>query len=58
MLQSSIFEKNSASIRVHEKAGFRFVGVREKNAQRDRSCYEINISVSLSMEQYILLNFK
>ncbi len=28
MLQSSIFEKNKASIRLHEKCGFRFVGTR------------------------------
>lgn len=29
MLQSSIFEKNYASIRLHEKAGFRLVGIRK-----------------------------
>ena len=28
MLQSGIFEKNKASIRLHEKCGFRFVGTR------------------------------
>lgn len=35
MLQSSIFEFNTASIRIHEKCGFRKVGVREKIAMRD-----------------------
>ncbi|MFY8127338.1 MAG: GNAT family N-acetyltransferase [Chitinophagaceae bacterium] len=29
-LQSSIFPENKASIKVHEKAGFRMVGIREK----------------------------
>ena len=35
MLQSSIFEKNIASISLHEKVGFRLVGVREKIAKRN-----------------------
>lgn len=35
MLQSSIFEINEASIRLHEKCGFRRVGIREKIAMRD-----------------------
>ena len=32
-LQAGIFPENSASIRLHEKAGFRVVGVREKLGQ-------------------------
>ncbi|MEO8027100.1 MAG: N-acetyltransferase family protein [Bryobacteraceae bacterium] len=35
MLQSVIFPENSASIRLHEKHGFRFVGRRERIAQRE-----------------------
>lgn len=35
MLQSVIFPENAASIRIHEKAGFRLVGRRERVAQRD-----------------------
>ena len=35
MLQSSIFELNRASIRLHEKSGFRLVGMRKKIARRD-----------------------
>ncbi|MCM3086729.1 phosphinothricin acetyltransferase [Bhargavaea ginsengi] len=34
-LQAAIFEENTASIRLHEKCGFRIVGVREKIAMRD-----------------------
>lgn len=34
-LQASIFRQNIASIRLHEKVGFRIVGIREKIAQRD-----------------------
>ena len=34
-LQAAIFPENKASIHIHEKAGFRKVGVREKIAQRD-----------------------
>lgn len=34
-LQASIFPENVASIRLHEKAGFRTVGIREKIAQMD-----------------------
>ncbi len=35
MLQSSIFEENIASIKLHEKNSFRLVGVREGIAKRD-----------------------
>ncbi|MCG3087552.1 GNAT family N-acetyltransferase [Sporosarcina cyprini] len=35
MLQSSIFEINEASIRLHKRCGFRIVGIREKIAERD-----------------------
>ncbi len=35
MLQAVIFPENFASIRIHEKAGFRLVGRRERIAQRD-----------------------
>lgn len=35
MLQSSIFEVNEASIHLHQKAGFRFVGTRKCIAKRD-----------------------
>lgn len=34
-LQAGIFPENKASIRVHEKAGFRIVGYREKIGQMD-----------------------
>lgn len=34
-LQASIFPKNQASIKLHEKAGFRIVGTREKIARRN-----------------------
>ncbi len=34
-LQTTILEDNMASIRLHEKCGFRVVGIREKIAQRD-----------------------
>ena len=34
-LQSSIFETNKASIRLHEKSGFRKVGYRERISQLD-----------------------
>lgn len=34
-LQASIFPENKASIRLHEKAGFRTVGIREKIAKMD-----------------------
>jgi len=34
-LQSSIFPENKSSIRIHQKAGFRKVGYREKIAQLD-----------------------
>lgn len=34
-LQSSIFPENKASLRLHEKFGFRIVGKRERIAQRD-----------------------
>ncbi|GJM35473.1 MAG: phosphinothricin N-acetyltransferase [Saprospiraceae bacterium] len=34
-LQASIFSENKASIHLHEKAGFRMVGYRERIAQRD-----------------------
>ncbi len=34
-LQSTIFPENKASIRVHEKFGFRIVGRRERIAKRD-----------------------
>jgi len=35
MLQAVIFPENVASLRIHEKHGFRFVGRRERIAQRD-----------------------
>jgi phosphinothricin acetyltransferase len=34
-LQSGIFPENTASIRVHEKAGFRLIGRRERVGKRD-----------------------
>lgn len=34
-LQSSIFSENAASVRLHEAAGFRYVGRRERIAQRN-----------------------
>jgi phosphinothricin acetyltransferase len=34
-LQASVFAGNHASLRLHEQAGFRRVGVRERIAQRD-----------------------
>jgi phosphinothricin acetyltransferase len=34
-LQASIFPENAASVRLHERAGFRVVGRRERIAQRD-----------------------
>jgi L-amino acid N-acyltransferase YncA len=34
-LQSSIFAENEPSIRLHERCGFRLVGVREKIGQKD-----------------------
>lgn len=34
-LQAGIFKENKVSIAMHQKAGFRIVGVREKIAQRD-----------------------
>ncbi len=34
-LQAVIFAQNTASIRLHEGAGFRMVGIRERIAQRD-----------------------
>ncbi len=34
-LQAAIFRQNEASIRLHKKAGFRIVGIRERIAQRD-----------------------
>ena len=34
-LQAVIFAKNYASIKLHESAGFRIVGVRERIAERD-----------------------
>lgn len=35
MLQSSIFEMNEASMRLHQKTGFRLVGTRKSIAKRD-----------------------
>lgn len=34
-LQAAIFAQNKVSIRLHEKAGFRVVGIRERIAERD-----------------------
>jgi len=34
-LQSGIFEENEASIRLHQKCGFRTIGYRERIGQRD-----------------------
>ena len=34
MLQSSVFKLNGPSIRLHERTGFRLVGIREKIAKR------------------------
>lgn len=34
-LQSGIFPENTASIRIHEKAGFRLIGRRERVGKRD-----------------------
>jgi phosphinothricin acetyltransferase len=34
-LQASIFPENVASVRIHERCGFRMVGRRERIAKRD-----------------------
>ena len=34
-IQTSIFPENRASLALHEKCGFRIVGVRERIAKRD-----------------------
>lgn len=39
-LQASIFPQNKASISLHEKCGFRLVGIREKIGQRDGTWYD------------------
>ncbi|MGV6830411.1 MAG: N-acetyltransferase family protein [bacterium] len=39
-LQSGIFPQNIASIKLHEKNGFRVLGVRHKVAQRDNIWYD------------------
>lgn len=39
-LQSIIFVKNKGSIRLHEKLGFRVVGIRERIAQRNGTWYD------------------
>lgn len=39
-LQSSIFPQNKASIRLHEKMGFRHIGYREKIGMRDGIWYD------------------
>ena len=39
-LQSGIFPQNSGSIRLHEKAGFRFIGKRERIAKLDGTWYD------------------
>lgn len=39
-LQSGIFPQNLASIKLHEKNGFRILGVRHKVAQRDNIWYD------------------
>jgi len=41
-LQSGIFPENTASIRLHEKAGFRMIGYREKIA-RQRGVWKDNV---------------
>jgi L-amino acid N-acyltransferase YncA len=40
MLQSSIFVENAASLALHEKAGFRMVGRRERIAQREGTWHD------------------
>ncbi len=39
-LQSGIFPQNQGSIRLHEKAGFRFIGKRERIAKLDGIWYD------------------
>jgi len=39
-LQSGIFKKNLASIRLHKNCGFRKIGIREKVAQRNNIWYD------------------
>lgn len=39
-LQSGIFRENTASIKLHEKMGFRMIGFREKIAQRNGIWYD------------------
>ncbi|MFC5047488.1 GNAT family N-acetyltransferase [Aquimarina hainanensis] len=39
-LQANIFSINTASIRLHQKAGFRVVGIREKIARLDGEWYD------------------
>lgn len=39
-LQARIFPQNTASIKLHEKCGFRIVGVREKIGQRNGIWYD------------------
>lgn len=47
-LQAVIFAENSASIRLHEAAGFRLVGVRERIAQRNGIWHD-NVLMELRM---------
>lgn len=39
-LQAAIFSENMASIKLHEKCGFRVVGIREKIGQRNGKWYD------------------
>ena len=42
-LQSGIFPENKASISLHEKMGFRFLGKREKIARTDQGIWKDNL---------------
>ena len=39
-LQSGIFKENAASIKLHQKCGFRIIGFRERVAQRNGKWYD------------------
>ncbi|MEK4628903.1 MAG: N-acetyltransferase family protein [Solibacillus sp.] len=52
MLQSSIFQNNLASIQLHQKTGFRTVGIRKGIAQRNGQWQNTVI-----MEKHLILEF-
>jgi len=51
-LQAGIFSENITSIRLHEKCGFRRIGVREKIAQRNGKWHD-----NVLLERRVLLDF-